>query len=347
MNGWACICRLGGLGDNIIAASVLAPLKRLGYMVEVITSESFACVYLNNPSVDKLSIKGDADIPKGAEWTKWFVARSHEYMGGLWNLSHSCEKRHALFETDTDFWWPQDYRRKLCGGSYLETVWDIVGLPHPYAYSSPLFFPTEEEEARAVKTKEQIGGRYLAWVLGGSRVDKVWPYTTHAICRIIKELDIPVVMLGVGGKQFAQAEAIQEEVRRSNSTDKDLHLALSPDNSDPGGYQHWSTRRSLTQAIMAELVVSPDTGMAWGVAMEPMPKIVMVSHASAENITKHWRNTTTLHADPDEVPCWPCHRLHNSIDTCVPFMPGREIAACMANISVEQLMENIRRLWKS
>jgi len=72
----------------------------------------------------------------------------------------------------------------------------------------------------------------------------------------------------------------------------------------------------------------------------------MVSHASAENITRHWINTTTLHADPDNVPCWPCHRLHNSIDTCVPFKPGTEVAACMADISVETLMDNIQRLWK-
>jgi len=73
----------------------------------------------------------------------------------------------------------------------------------------------------------------------------------------------------------------------------------------------------------------------------------MVSHASAENITRHWINTTTLHADPDNVPCWPCHRLHNTIDTCVPFKPGTEVAACMADISVETLMENITRLWRN
>src|SRR4030095_1508785 len=349
MQGWAAIARLGGLGDNLIAASVLAPLKRLGYLVEVITSESFACVYLNNPNVNKLSVKGEKDIPNGpGEWTKWFVARSHEYMGGLWNLSHSVEKQHALFETDTNFWWPQDYRRKICAGSYLETAWDIVGLPHPYQFGIPLFYPTKEERARAIKTRdEQIGGKYLAWILSGSRVDKVWPWTTHGISRIIKELDIPVVLVGVGGQQFAMAEEIQRQVRDANSTDKGLHLALSPEGSDPGGHQHWSTRRSLTQVMASNLVVSPDTGMAWAAAMEPMPKIVMVSHASAENITKHWINTTTLHADPDIVPCFPCHRLHNTIDTCVPFKPGTQISACMADISVETLMENINRLWRN
>jgi ADP-heptose:LPS heptosyltransferase len=346
VQGWACVCRLGGLGDNLVAASVLAPLKRLGYMVEMLTSESFACIFQNNPSVDKLSIKRDEDIPKGAEWVKWFVARGHEYMGGLWNLSHSMEKQHALFETDTNFWWPQDFRRKLCAGSYLETVWDIVGLPTPYEFGQPLFFPTDEEREIAQKTKAKIGKRYLAWVLSGSRVDKVYPYTAQTICRIIKELNIPVVMFGVGGRQFEMAKTVEEDVRRTNSSTEGLHLALSPENSDPGGHQHWSVRRSLSQAIAADLVITPDTGMAWAVAMEAMPKIVLISHASAENITKHWRNTTTLHADPDNVPCWPCHRLHNTMATCTPFLPGTEVAACMADISVERIMGHIERLWE-
>lgn len=342
MQGWACVCRLGGLGDNLIAASVLAPLKRLGYLVEVVTSESFHTVYLNNPNVDKLSVKTEKDIPGGPEWVKWFVARSHEYMGGLWNLSHSVEKRHALFETDTDFWWPQDYRRKLCGGSYLETAWDIVGLPKPYSFGKPLFFPTDEETQRALKTKQEIGGKYLSWIIGGSRIDKVYPYAAHAICRVIKELNLPVMMLGVGGKQFEMATAVMTEVERTNSTTDGLHLALSPEGSDQGGHQHWSSRRSMTQVLASDIVVSPDTGLAWAAAMEPMPKIIMVSHASEENITKHWINTTTLHADPDTVPCWPCHRLHNTIDTCVPNKDGGA-AACISDISVQTLIESISR----
>lgn len=347
MQGWACVCRLGGLGDNLIAASVLAPLKKLGYMVEVVTSESFSCVFQNNPNVDKLSIKRDKDIPEGGEnlWNKWFYARGREYMGGLWNLSHSCEKRHAIFEGETSFWWSEDYRRRICAGSYLETAWDICGLPHPYRFGDRLFHPTEEEQERALRTKEKIGGPYMVWALSGSRPDKVWPYSTHAICRIIKELGIPVVMVGVGAQQYVMAQAVQTEVQRSNSSDAGLFLALSPDTADPGGEQHWPTRRTLSQVLLADMVVTPDTGVAWAAAMEPMPKIVMVSHASEENITKHWKNTVTLHADPARVPCWPCHRLHNSMETCVPSRDNPNTSACMADISVETLIEKVRASW--
>ena len=37
-------------------------------------------------------------------------------------------------------------------------------------------------------------------------------------------------------------------------------------------------------------MIGPDTGLMWGVAMEAMPKIMLLSHASPENITKHWTN---------------------------------------------------------
>src|SRR5262245_4780194 len=117
----------------------------MGYMVEVITSEGAACVYLNNPYIDKLSVKKEGDIPGGADWQKWFNARAGTY-DLLVNLSNSMETRHALHMANTAFWWPVEYRRKLCAGSYLETACDIVGVPYDWA---PLFYPTEEEKQRA------------------------------------------------------------------------------------------------------------------------------------------------------------------------------------------------------
>lgn len=332
--GWACLARFGGLGDDLIVASALRPLKRLGYKVEMLTNHPHGCVYFNNPFIDKLTIVGDGHIPTGEGWNKWFETRAKEYDLFV-HLSHTCEGRHALNVGTAAFWWPQAYRRKLCAGSYLETVHDVVGVPHEFG---PTFFPTEEETARAMKTKEEVGGRYIAWVISGSRVDKVHPYSGMAISRIIHEIGIPVVMVGAGGAQFEHAKSISEHIVRQNGTDKGLHLALSPENSDPGGHQHWGVRRSLTQVLAADLVISPDTGMAWAASMEPMPKVIMVSHASAENITKHWRNTITLHADPAEVPCWPCHRLHDTIETCTPMLDLGKAAACMGDISTELIV---------
>jgi ADP-heptose:LPS heptosyltransferase len=340
MQRWAGVARMGGLGDNLVAASVLRPLKRLGYMTEVITSELAHVVFHNNPYLDKLSVKGEKDIPQGADWQKWFVGRSREF-DLFAHLSHSMEVRHALHADNTAFWWRPEYRRRICAGSYLETVHDIVGVPHDFG---PLFFPTDEEREKvAAVTKSQVGDRYAVWVISGSRPDKVYQYAPIAIGRIIKELDIPIIVMGIGNKQNEMAQSIKDAVATHNSTRDKIHICVSHEGQ--GQDQQMPMRIPLTTAMMADLVVSPDTGTAWAVAMEPMPKVMMVSHASAENITKHWVNTTTLHADPSRVPCWPCHRLHNDISTCVPDKDVGKGAACMGDISVETVVQAVDKAW--
>lgn len=337
MRRWAGVARFGGIGDNLIAASVFAPLKRMGYLVDVITGEPNHVIYHHNPHVDKLSVKKvERDLPQNdlPGWQKWLDSRACEYDVFL-HASHSCEGRHAVFPTMTAFWWPADYRRKLCAGSYLETVHDIIGVPHEFG---PLYFTSPEERARAQQVKDRVGGRFVAWIISGTRVDKVYPYMAFAISRVIKELGVAVVMIGgSNAKEFGMAKTIQDQINIQNSTDDRLHLALSPETAEPGGDQSWPIRRSLALAQAADLVVTPDTGAAWAVAFEPVPKVVMLSHASPENITKHWVNTTTLHADPDRVPCWPCHRLHDSIATCVENKQ-KNGAACISDISVETLV---------
>jgi hypothetical protein len=58
-------------------------------------------------------------------------------------------------------------------------------------------------------------------------------------------------------------------------------------------------------AQVADVVVGQETGLLNAVAMEPMRKVVLLSHSTHENLTKHWVNTEALTGD---VPCYPCHR---------------------------------------
>lgn len=340
MNRWACVARLGGIGDNLMAASVCRPLKRQGYMVEVITSPPYGVVFQHNPSIDKISIKNpDNDLPKNDMdgWQRWMESRAREYDVFV-HASHSVEGRHAVFKTMTAFWWPEDYRRKICAGSYLETVHDIAGVPYDFG---PLFYASAEERDYARRVKSKFAQRCIGWIISGTRLDKMYPYAAFAIARVIKELGIPVlVMGGPSEKEYTSALAIKEHVERANGTRDGLGLAVP----EAGGERCWPIRTSLTFLQGCDLIVTPDTGPAWAVAFEQMPKIVMVSHASAENITKHWINTTTLHADPNRVPCWPCHRLHDDKSTCVENKEHNG-AACISDISVEKLVSTIREQW--
>jgi ADP-heptose:LPS heptosyltransferase len=254
------------------------------------------------------------------------------------HLSHTCEGLRAIAASQTAFYWPAEARRKLFGQSYLETVGDIAGVP--YDRLAPDFYPTDAERDDALEIKRSIGGRYLAWVLSGSRWDKLWPHTMVCIARIIRELRWPVVMTGVPGKDYDLAALIQDHVRKANGGVDGLHLAMSPDAEHPS----WPIRRVLTQVQQADIVIAPDTGPAWAVAMHDMPKIMLISHAGAESITKHWRNTVTLHADQARVPCWPCHLLHDTKESCQRVSGSKDDvgAACISDIGVERVLGTIR-----
>lgn len=342
-NGWAGIARFGGIGDNLMAASAAWALKRKGLKVEVITSSDCAWqVFEHNPNVDKLSIKTKSELPVNdmLAWQKWFKGRADEY-DVFAHLSHSCEGILALFTASTQFYWPADVRRKLCDRSYLELIHDIAGCPYEFG---PLFYASQEERAQALATKALVGPRAIAWCLSGTRYDKMHPYTPGIIARIIKEVGVPIVMLGRPGRNFDDARMVQQHVRRTNGSDAGLHLAISS-NPDERGVSaiDWPVRRTLAFAQACDVVIGPDTGIMWGVAFEPMPKVLLLSHASPENISKYWLNTVTMHADPTRVPCWPCHRLHDSPETCTPNAENTG-AACMTDITVEDIVATVEAI---
>src|SRR5208337_5005699 len=112
--------------------------------------------------------------------------------------------------------------------------------------------------------------------------------------------------------------------------DAGLYLGLSHDANNP----NWPIRRVLSFAQACDIVIGPDTGPMWGVAYESNYKVLMLSHGSVENVSKHWVNTVSLHADTARVPCYPCHQLHNTGETCTPNR-DKNGSACISDISVE------------
>jgi FkbM family methyltransferase len=355
-NQWAAVCRFGGIGDNFIAASVLPGLARMGNRIEFITNDLAGDVLRNNPWIDKLSICRDGDQPPGGgfEWQMWFEKRRHEYGGGLFHLSHTVETSLALVQGQAAFWWPPAMRRKLCGPSYVEFANAIVDVPVDYR---PLFYPTAFEKAKALETKERLtanatGRRFIGVVLAGSRFDKVYPHLPLAVARLIRELDATVLLVGRPGKEHDLAKTVEKIVFEQNGSVENLFLAMTVHSAPegtvgpPGPAADWPIRRVLSQLLTCDLVIGPDSGPMWAVAFEHSPaKIMLLSHASQENITKHWRTTYTLHADPKRVPCWPCHRLHDTVDTCI-LNKDKSGAACISDISVEAILKAAKEVFR-
>lgn len=342
----SAIARFGGVGDNLMAASVLPLLKAKWGRVDVFSEDPCAVIFENNPHIDRLvrPDKKPLTTVKPEDWQEWFQLRAKEY-DFMANLSHSCETVGALFQTQTQFWWNDNARRRFCERSYIEIVHDVCDVPYEFGR---VFYPTDEEMEKAQETKRAIGEQVIGWCIAGSRVDKIWPYASLAIARIIREFGIPVVLIGNGAKDFTIAKNIMEwtQIQLSKKFDEQtvgrmLHLALSPE-APPGEKPlppTWPLRRSLSFAQVCDLIVSPDSGIAWSVGFEPtVPKVMMLSHASVKNICLHWKNVIALHAKQERVPCWPCHKLHDSTATCVKAPDDIPGSACISDISINDMV---------
>lgn len=353
---WCCVVRLGSIGDNLIASSVL-PLLAKEYQVEVICQTPNHVIFENNPHVSKLTVWKPEDIPPYSSdaWWAWRDVRAKEYARFI-DLSQSCEVTLAYVKAQVQFRWPAAVRRKWCDRSYLAMVHDLAEVRYEFA---PKFFPTDEERERATVTKAKVGERVIGWALSGSRIDKIWPYAPIAIARMIKEFNLPVILFGGPGKDYDIALQIKEHVERQNGSLAGLHLAISPSQEVAGWVAGapgeklklegpkeplWPIRRSLSQIQACDLVITVDSGLGWGVASEAMPKIMLLSHASQKNITHGWINTVTLQADSHRVPCHPCHQLHDSIDTCVPNSTNTG-AACISDIPIDTVLRAARDLF--
>ena len=104
--------------------------------------------------------------------------------------------------------------------------------------------------------------------------------------------------------------------------------------------QEWPLRLALAMALEADAVVATESVFANAVALEGMPKVVMLSHSSNENLTRDWINTVALEAP---VACHPCHRIHNHGMALCAKDTATGAAACMAHYSAELVAELVTR----
>jgi ADP-heptose:LPS heptosyltransferase len=336
------LIRMGGVGDNLMVAAVIPALREKYGWVEVLCRKPFDAIFENNPHIHKIAAFDPNDMPEGEGRQAWHRHRAKEY-AFFQDLSQSIEMRLALVRAQVS-WYnrPHEWRQKFCGKSYLEEIADCCDLP--YGVFDPLqqtFYPTEQEQeeaANAIKDYD-LGQRFVAWIISGSRYDKIYPFASLVIHRIIRELGLPVVVLGApSSDQIAISTSIEANLKAQGNKKLDgFHTAISQSWTK----ENWPIRRVLTQCMSADVVISPDTGPYWAVAPMSMPKVVLLSHATPENITKYAVNTYSLHADATRVPCWSCHKLIDGPEYCVPN-EWNSGAACISDISPELVMEAVR-----
>lgn len=289
------VVRYGAWGDAIMTSSVFKPLKDEGYHITLYTVPRAWEVLKHDPLIDHVVLQDPEQVPN--EWLGPYWEHLKTKYDRFINLSESVEAQLLSMPDRTPYNWPKEARHDLMNHNYLEMTHKIAGVKW---MGRPLsrFVMTEDERAWALKQREQLGAeRLIMWVLSGSAVHKVYPHIDTVLARIM--LHYPRTKVITVGDERCQKmlEAPWEKepniVRRSGV---------------------WSIRETMTMAHYCDAVIGPETGVMNAVAMEPMPKIVFLSHSSHENLTRDWINTYALYST--NTPCAPCHKLVYNWSQC-------------------------------
>lgn len=306
----AAIVRYGAFGDAIQASSLYPILKKQGYHVTLYTTNIGYEISKHDPNIDKFVVQGKDQVPNHALPEFW-KALEKKYTKFI-NLSESVEGSLLALQGRTQHTWPKNLRHKMLNVNYNEMTHDLAELPYEFKQK---FWITNEEKEWAKAEKKRIGGRVILWSLSGSAVHKTWPHLDTIIARLlIAHKDTKIVLVG-------------DELCKllEQGWEKESRVVCKSG--------EWTIRQSLAFAKYADIVIGPETGVLNAVAMEPMPKFVMLSHSSVENLTKHWVNTTSF--EP-KTSCYPCHMMHYSFEHCKQDQETG-CAQCQADITPDEV----------
>jgi ADP-heptose:LPS heptosyltransferase len=321
-SGWACITRWGGIGDIIQATSLLPGLRKQGYKVAWNIQQGEHTWVREDPNVDlfvlqRKNLVSNEKLP--AYWKKLgqFFDKHVQLCGSIEGtlLLHPNVNRDYLTSSHEE-------RHAKMNKNYLEHIHEMAGLPFEFAMR---FYPDSNEVkwAKAQEKKFRRGGRKIVLIsLSGSSVHKVYPYWDKVIqalgimggCTVVTVGDVACQILEIGWEKFPFVK------RRSGL---------------------WSVRQTLTFIEHCDVIVGTATGVMNAAGQRGVPKVLMLSHSSVENLSKHWKNTFNI--VPAEARCHPCHKMHLNSNTCNQLTSmGHRGAWCAHVIQPEEVMSAIR-----
>lgn len=333
----ACVVRHGGFGDQIQAACLFPELKRQGYHITVLTTTKGRSVLEHDPHVDDWFIVGKGQVPD-AELGAFWRALAKRYDKFV-NLNESVERTFLALPGTIPHGWPHALRHKMLNHNYGEHAAALAEIPF---VPEGRFYASAEETAwcdeylaplaYALEPGLTIGMRsdpvyVVMWVLAGSSPHKWSPHMDTVIHLILKRLRRAVVIL-TGDAACAILEQGWEENPRVKCESGKLDI-----------------RKTMALANRCQLVVGPETGVMNAVAFNPdVSKVLMLSHSSVENLSKHWFETVSV---AGTAGCYPCHQLHFTTEYC-PREQHTQAAICQAMLpalSLYQPIEDAYTCW--
>ncbi len=326
MPGWACVTRYGGFGDVLQAASVFPELKKQGFKVAFNCHPSGEDLTRHDPNVDLHMVQGEKLIGNDDLDAWWF--RMGRQFDKYVNLSGSVERSLLAHPVDREYFtdtWEQ--RHAKMNVNYLERTHQLAGVPQEYHTH---FYASGKEKRWAGRERDRMGRRYpvILMSLSGSSVHKAYPYWDEVIKWILKDTPCTVVTVGDHGCQILEVGWGRYRRVRCRSG-------------------KWTIRQTLTFAAhQADIVVGTETGVMNGVGLEIVPKVLMLSHSSVENLSKHWRHTVNI--VPFLAKCHPCHKMHLHSSSCRADPGGGRGAWCSHSIEPERVINGLQQclLWR-
>lgn len=332
------VVRYGGVGDCIQAASIFPGLKEQGYKVIFQTVEHGEQVCRHDPHVDEIHVQGRNQVPQ-EDLQHFWEAWEHDVDHAI-NLCESVEVTLLGRPGDRTHAMNQPARHMLMDVNYNEFAHAMADVPLPVRQN---FYPLPEEVAWAEQRRSRYKNNVFGLCLMGSSPHKVWPYLADLLMEIINSgLPIKIMSLGGKGEQVMEYAAVNKLVQTVfHMTMEDaLKLQLSEMLTmlkNKLGFEPLicqAGRMDLRQAgaFMPFLdgLIGPETGLMNMMALDPVPKLMLLSHSSHENLTKHWTNTTVIHSHGCAQS--PCHRLHHDFKFC---FKDEETAAALCSAAVK------------
>lgn len=314
----ACVVRLGGMGDMIQASNVLPALKRAGYHVTFMTTPQGQDILKNDPHIDAWYIQDTDQVPNNSLGLYWDY---HRVKYDLFvNLSMSVEGRLLVMGGDIRRHWPKEAIHAECNVNYMEFMNKLAGMEFA---PEQRFYPSADEQTWAKHELKALNGKQvIMWSLSGSSMHKTTPFVDHVIARTLMAYpDTAFILVGDQACQILEGGSWANEERVWCRSGK------------------YSVRQTLTLAQQVDVVIGPETGVLNSVGMEPVRKVVLLSHSTEENLTKHWLNTTAL--APVKTACYPCHKLHVGWGSCPKVTIGNAEASCEAAACVAELDQDV------